>query len=190
MLKYSNPGLLPIMIVSLCFLSEREKGGGRMNAGAGIKLCSLTSCFFSQQFHNKQFLFCSGILFICINLIILYLFCSRKSRRIESADIRLTWDTPVQVENREKTKKDLTLWKWTKRGFGILFSPQKSLNIWWFFSQSVSKGPWHFCSWWWALVKQGQIHGYPSCLRVGRGSDREGHWSIWARAVSSKMPKK
>ena len=27
--------------------------------------------------------------------------------------------------------------------------------------------------------KQGRIHGYPSCVRVGRGSDGEGHWGIW-----------
>ena len=26
--------------------------------------------------------------------------------------------------------------------------------------------------------KQGWIHGYPSRVRVGRGSDREGHWVI------------
>jgi len=37
--------------------------------------------------------------------------------------------------------------------------------------------------------KQGRIHGYPSRVRVGRGSDREGHWGIWAGAVSSKRSK-
>ena len=41
--------------------------------------------------------------------------------------------------------------------------------------------------------KQGRIHGYPSFAQVGRGSDGEGHWGIWAGAMSSKrskMPKK
>ena len=37
--------------------------------------------------------------------------------------------------------------------------------------------------------KQGRIHGYPSRVRVGRGSNGEGHWSIWAEAVSSKRSK-
>ena len=32
--------------------------------------------------------------------------------------------------------------------------------------------------------KQGQIHGYPSCVRVGRNSAREGHRGIWPGAVS------
>ena len=38
--------------------------------------------------------------------------------------------------------------------------------------------------------KQGRIHGYPSRVRVVRGSDREGHRAIWVGAVSSKTPKK
>ena len=41
--------------------------------------------------------------------------------------------------------------------------------------------------------KQGRIHGYPSCVRVGRSSAGEGHLGIWAGAVSSKSsrtPKK
>ena len=33
--------------------------------------------------------------------------------------------------------------------------------------------------------KTEQIHGYPSRVQVGRGSDGEGHWGIWAGAVSS-----
>ena len=33
-------------------------------------------------------------------------------------------------------------------------------------------------------LKQGWIHGYPSHVRVGRSSAREGHWGIWAGAVS------
>ena len=39
------------------------------------------------------------------------------------------------------------------------------------------------------LPQQGRIHGYPSRVRVGRGSDGEGHWGIWAGAVSSKRSK-
>ena len=39
-------------------------------------------------------------------------------------------------------------------------------------------------------IEQGRIHGYPSRLRVGRGSAGEGHQSIWAGAVSSKSSKK
>ena len=35
--------------------------------------------------------------------------------------------------------------------------------------------------------KQGRMPVYPSCMRVGRGSDRKGHWGIWAWAVSSKL---
>ena len=41
--------------------------------------------------------------------------------------------------------------------------------------------------------KQGRIHGYPSRVRVGWGSDGEGRKSIWVGAVgseSSKTPKK
>ena len=34
--------------------------------------------------------------------------------------------------------------------------------------------------------EQGWIHSYPSCVRVGRGSDSEGHFGIWEGAVSSK----
>ena len=34
--------------------------------------------------------------------------------------------------------------------------------------------------------KTEQIHGYPSRVQVGRGSDGEGHWGIWAGAVRSK----
>ena len=37
-------------------------------------------------------------------------------------------------------------------------------------------------------TKQGQIHGYPSCVQVGRGSD-EGHQGIWVGAVRFKCPK-
>ena len=37
--------------------------------------------------------------------------------------------------------------------------------------------------------KEGRIHGYPSRVWVGRGSDKEGHLSVWAGAVSSKTPK-
>ena len=43
------------------------------------------------------------------------------------------------------------------------------------------------------LKKQGQIHGYPSRVRVVRSSAEESHQSIWAGAVgskSSKTPKK
>ena len=43
------------------------------------------------------------------------------------------------------------------------------------------------------IIKQGRIHGYPSRVRVGRGSDGEDHWGIGAGAVSSKRsvtPKK
>ena len=32
--------------------------------------------------------------------------------------------------------------------------------------------------------EQGQIHGYPSRMRVGNASDKEGHLRIWARAMS------
>ena len=39
------------------------------------------------------------------------------------------------------------------------------------------------------LIQLGRIHGYPSRVRVGRGSDGEGHWSIWAGAMSSKRSK-
>ena len=38
--------------------------------------------------------------------------------------------------------------------------------------------------------KQGRIHSYPSRVRVGRGSDGEGHWGIWAGAVSFKNAEK
>ena len=34
-----------------------------------------------------------------------------------------------------------------------------------------------------------RIHGYPIRVRVGRGSDREGHLGIWARAVGYKKLK-
>ena len=37
------------------------------------------------------------------------------------------------------------------------------------------------------IYKQGRKHGYPSRGRVG--SDGEGHWDIWAGAVSSKRSK-
>ena len=37
--------------------------------------------------------------------------------------------------------------------------------------------------------KTEQIHGYPSRVQVGRGSDGEGHWGIWAGAVSLKRSK-
>ena len=37
--------------------------------------------------------------------------------------------------------------------------------------------------------KQGRIQGYPSRVRVGRGSEGEGHWGIWAGEVSSKHSK-
>ena len=33
-------------------------------------------------------------------------------------------------------------------------------------------------------------NGYPSRVRVGRGSDKEGHLGIWAGAVSSKCWKR
>ena len=41
-------------------------------------------------------------------------------------------------------------------------------------------------------IEQGRIHGYPSRVRVGRSSDGEGHWGIWAGVGSkrSKTPKK
>ena len=35
-------------------------------------------------------------------------------------------------------------------------------------------------------LKQGRIHGYPSRVRVGRGSAGDGHQSIWAGAEGSK----
>ena len=35
-------------------------------------------------------------------------------------------------------------------------------------------------------MKQGRIHGYPSRMRLGRGSDKESHRGILAGAVSSK----
>ena len=38
-------------------------------------------------------------------------------------------------------------------------------------------------------TKQGRIHGYPSHVRVGRGTDGEGHWGIWTGAVGSKCSK-
>ena len=34
--------------------------------------------------------------------------------------------------------------------------------------------------------KKDRIHGYPSRVLVGRGSDGEDQWDIWAGAVSSK----
>ena len=34
--------------------------------------------------------------------------------------------------------------------------------------------------------KQGRIQGCPSCLRVGRGTDKKVHKGIWAETVSSK----
>ena len=37
-------------------------------------------------------------------------------------------------------------------------------------------------------TKQGRIRRYPSRVHVGWGSD-EGHWGIWAGAVSLKYPK-
>ena len=37
--------------------------------------------------------------------------------------------------------------------------------------------------------EQGQIHGYPSRVRVGRSSAGEGHQGTWAGAVSSKSSK-
>ena len=40
-----------------------------------------------------------------------------------------------------------------------------------------------------SLKKQGRIHGFPSHVRVGRGSDRECHWGISAGAVNSKRQK-
>ena len=38
------------------------------------------------------------------------------------------------------------------------------------------------------LIKQGRIHGYPSCVRVGRGSDEIDQPSSWAGAVTQKSP--
>ena len=38
------------------------------------------------------------------------------------------------------------------------------------------------------IVKQGRIHGYPSCVRVGRGSDEIDQPSSWAGAITSKPP--
>ena len=35
------------------------------------------------------------------------------------------------------------------------------------------------------VLEQGRILSYPSRVRVGRGSDRKDHLSIWAEAVSS-----
>ena len=35
--------------------------------------------------------------------------------------------------------------------------------------------------------KQGWINSYPSRVRVGRGKDGEGHYGIWAGAVSPKV---
>ena len=37
--------------------------------------------------------------------------------------------------------------------------------------------------------KQGQKHGYPSCVQVGRGSDGEGHRGIWGRSGELKKLK-
>ena len=37
--------------------------------------------------------------------------------------------------------------------------------------------------------KQGRIQGYPSGVRVGRGSDGERYWGFWAGAVRSKCSK-
>ena len=34
--------------------------------------------------------------------------------------------------------------------------------------------------------EQGRTRSYPSCVRMGRGSDGESHWGIWASALSSK----
>ena len=39
------------------------------------------------------------------------------------------------------------------------------------------------------LTQQGRIHGYPSLVWVGRGTDIEGHLGIWAGAVGSKRSK-
>ena len=39
-----------------------------------------------------------------------------------------------------------------------------------------------------AKKKQGQLHGYPSCMRVGRGRNW-GHQIIWAGAVKPKISK-
>ena len=39
------------------------------------------------------------------------------------------------------------------------------------------------------VQKQGWLHSNPSLVQMGRGSDREGHWGIWARAESSKRSK-
>ena len=38
------------------------------------------------------------------------------------------------------------------------------------------------------LIKQGRIHGYPSRVRVGRGSDEIDQPSSWAGAVTPKPP--
>ena len=40
-----------------------------------------------------------------------------------------------------------------------------------------------------AQKKQGRIHGYPSRVRLGRGSDGEGYRGVWAGAGSSKTLK-
>ena len=40
----------------------------------------------------------------------------------------------------------------------------------------------------WILLKQGRIHGYPSCVQVGRGSDEIDQPSSWAGAVTPKPP--
>ena len=41
----------------------------------------------------------------------------------------------------------------------------------------------------WEIVeKQGRILGYPSCVRVGRGSDEIDQLGSWARAVTPKLP--
>ena len=37
-------------------------------------------------------------------------------------------------------------------------------------------------------LKQGRIHGYPSRVRVGRGSDEIDQPSSWAGAVTPKPP--
>ena len=39
-------------------------------------------------------------------------------------------------------------------------------------------------------MKQGRIHGYPNHVWLGRGSDGEGHWSIWAEVMSPKRSTK
>ena len=39
------------------------------------------------------------------------------------------------------------------------------------------------------FIEQGRIYGFPSRVRVGKGSDGKGHRGSWAGAVSSKSSK-